>query len=138
MKKPKNGRLGMVAPAVVTPPPASQEPLVVLRVEDPDRMHLLIAASELRAANAEAYASSAMLDALLAQVDKDGKVKKALENASQAMQRAQARQAEYQRRVSEVEAKLGLPLEGMSMDPESGIVRPIEPELSRPAPPKTA
>jgi hypothetical protein len=99
---------------------------VVLTVETSDRLTLLLFASEVRAARAEAVSAAMSAEAMLKAVDPEGKVQKALQAAAARSQAVQVADMKYASAVAAVEKKLGVSLEGMAMDPETGVVKPIE------------
>lgn len=101
---------------------------LILKVEDTDRMQLLLLSAEARALLAEANLAQAELNNIVATLDKDGKIAAAvakLNNANAAQQRTAQKYAAV---VQAVEGKLGVSMTGFAMNPETGVIKPIQQE----------
>lgn len=99
--------------------------LPLVRIEESDRLKLLLAASEARRLQVESELAVAQADKLVAELDKDGRVRAALEQANKARSAGQFATQKYLSVMKGVEEKLGHSLEGYAMDPETGVVRPL-------------
>jgi hypothetical protein len=100
--------------------------LSLLRVEENDRMSLLLAASESQRLSAQADLAVAQADKLIADLDRDGRVRDALATAQRFRAAQQLAEQKYFAVMKGVEAKLGISLEKYAMNPDTGIVRPID------------
>lgn len=100
--------------------------LSLLRVEENDRMSLLLASSEVQRLHAQADLAVAQADKMIADLDKDGRVRDALNSAHRFRAAEQIAQQKYFAVMKGVEAKLGISLERYAMNPDTGIVRPID------------
>ena len=98
----------------------------VIRVDDVDRLGLLLTHANIRAIRAEYTLQRQKLDAFLKEMDKDGIVTRA-NSALDGLRRAsEEADQKYQAIVASIEEKLGVRLSEYTMQQETGELVPLD------------
>lgn len=113
------------------PPPAE-----VVRVSSENRVNLTLAVARQRAADADLRITQLLVERVIEQLDKDGQLRAAIQEARAAAARQQVASIKMSAVLAEVQKEVGHSLEGYRVDDESGhlIKLPPAPVPVTPAP----